>query len=119
MDPNLDPMTKLRILSANKQVSPEENKAIATEIGHARDAQKNRNVILTAFDKAAEENTPLGRISLLGREPASIKTLNAMSLPLFTILRVKLMNTSKKLYKILCRRLPIIQKYLPLKSKVG
>ncbi len=64
-------------------VVPEpERKQVAHEIGQAQNAKSNGEFIMKAFDKAAEENTILGRTGRLGFQPPSIKALDIMLLPL-------------------------------------
>ena len=69
--------------SAIPYVVPEAHQKEAyKEAAQAANANKIRNEMLQHFDKAAEENTILGRAGRLGFAPPSIKAMNALALPL-------------------------------------
>lgn len=62
---------------------PKEHQAqVFKEIGQAQNAANVEHNMMEAFDKASQENTLANRVTHLGSEPASIRSLNAMSLPL-------------------------------------
>lgn len=63
-------------------VPPAQQKAVFDEIGKAQNARQSENEILNQFDTAAKENTVVNRALHLGFEPASVKRLDNLGLPL-------------------------------------